>query len=298
MRTVLTGSLFLLAACGVVSTEPNGAQPIFPDAEETGIFNRMYTFTENADATIRVWTQEQGDATNLYEMRKKSDGTWSEVRQINEFPNQGMLTEPSFSPADGYLYYASNAVLPDRGRGQDPNIWRVAPTSRGWGAPEPLPDTINTGAAELGPVMDAQGRLYFTSNHQRGVGGHDVYEARYDAEVGDWVVTSMPGGFNSSRADAQLGVTPDGNRLFFYTYRQPKLGFVDIWTATRDEAGVWQQPVNLGPSVNTEGPDLGASVSLDGKTLYFSRDGRLMSIPMKEALQSEGWTGNEETNGD
>jgi Tol biopolymer transport system component len=291
MRTVLTGSLFLLAACGAVSSGPQGAQPIFPDGEEIGTFNRMYTFTENADATIRVWTQEQGDATNLYEMRKKADGTWSAVRQIDEFPNQGMLTEPSFSPADGYLYYASNAVLPQRGRGQDPNIWRVMPTSRGWGAPQPLSDAINTGASELGPVMDAQGRLYFTSNHQRGDGGHDIYEARFDDGAGDWVVTSMPKGFNSPRADAQLGVTPDGNRMFFYTYREPKLGFVDIWTATRGENGKWQQPVNLGPSVNTTGPDLGPSVSLDGKTLYFSRDGRLMSIPLSEALQSEGWTG-------
>ncbi|MEL7112829.1 MAG: hypothetical protein AAGK93_07795, partial [Pseudomonadota bacterium] len=138
-------------------------------------------------------------------------GAWSEAIEISEFPNNGMLTEPSFSPYDGYLYYSSNATLPSRGRGKDPNIWRVKPTAIAWEAPEPLDDTINTGASELGPVMDQEGRLYFTSNHSRGVGGHDIYEASRDATTGAWSVFSMPEGFNSSRADAQLAVTPDGN---------------------------------------------------------------------------------------
>lgn len=253
----------------------------------------MYTFAESADGKIRVWTQEQGDATNLYEMRKGADGNWSDVRQITEFPNQGMLTEPSFSASDGYLYYASNAVIPERGRGNDPNIWRAKPIRDGWAAPQPLSQAINTGARELGPVMDAQGRLYFTSDHSRGQGGHDVYEAIWNDTIQDWIVTAMPAGFNSPRADAQLAVTPDGNRIFFYSYRMPKLGFVDIWTAVRGVDGAWQTPVNLGEPVNTKGADLGPSVSPDGETFYFSRDGQLMQIPMREALAGEGWSGTE-----
>lgn len=293
LRVPLLAALIAVTACSAADAPIVEPQPIFPDLEKPGIFNRMYTFTENADATIRVWTQEQGDLTLLYESRKSEDGTWSEAIEISEFPNQGMLTEPSFSPADGYLYYASNAVLPDRGRGKDPNIWRVKATAIGWEAPEPLSDAINTGASELGPVMDSSGRLYFTSNHRRGTGGHDVYEANWDEAASDWVVKAMPAGFNSPRADAQLGVTPDGNRLFFYTYRQPKIGFVDIYTSTRDADGNWQQPVNLGPAVNTEGPDLGPSVSLDGETFYFSRDGQLMAMPLASALAGEGWTGHD-----
>ena len=289
MRHISIAALLLLVSCGgtETTTEPT---PIFPELEKPGVFERMYTFTENADATIRVWTQEQGDETALYESRKTEDGTWSEVVKITEFPNLGMLTEPSFSPYDGYLYYSSNATHPDLGIGKNPNIWRVKATAIGWEAPEALSTTINTGASELGPVMDAQGRLYFTSNHSRGVGGHDIYEAVWDDAVADWVISPMPEGFNSRRADAQLAVTPDGNRMFFYTYRQPKLGFVDIYTATRDADGNWQTPINLGPSVNTTGPDLGPSVSLDGQTFYFSRDGQLMQMPLSAAIKTEGWT--------
>jgi len=283
----------IFATLGLTACQPvsKGVTPIFPEMEKPNTFNRMYTFTQSADGNIRVWTQEQGDATNLYEMRRQDDGAWSDVRQITDFPNQGMLTEPSFSPADGFLYYASNAALPERGRGQDPNIWRVKPTAEGWAEPQPLSSAINTGARELGPVMDAEGRLYFTSDHSRGQGGHDIYEAVWNDTIQDWIVSDMPEGFNTPRADAQIAVTPDGNRMFFYTYRNPKLGFVDIWTATRGDEGVWQMPVNLGEPVNTKDADLGPSVSLDGETLYFSRDGQLMQIPMREALAGEGWTG-------
>ncbi|MHA7900608.1 MAG: TolB family protein [Henriciella sp.] len=291
MRLISLTALLGLASCGAAPT--NEPTPIFPELEKPGVFERMYTFTENADGTVRVWTQERADLTLLFESRKSEDGTWSEAMEITEFPNTGMLTEPSFSPFDGYLYYASNATLPSRGRGKDPNIWRVRSTAIGWEAPEPLSDTINTGASELGPVMDEKGRLYFTSNHSRGVGGHDIYEAEWDEATEDWTVKAMPDGFNTRRADAQLAVTPDGNRMFFYTYRQPKLGFVDIYTATRNAAGEWQMPVNLGEPVNTVGPDLGPSVSLDGKMFYFSRDGQLMQLPLKTALQGEGWTGED-----
>ncbi len=291
MRVVAILGVVLVAGCsdGKLNEEP---VPIFPELEKPGVFERMYTFTENEARTIRVWSQERSDLTLLFESRKSEDGKWSDAVEISEFPNSGMLTEPSFSPFDGYLYYSSNAVHPDVGRGKDPNIWRVRATAIGWEAPEPLPTSINTGASELGPVMDNQGRLYFTSNHSRGVGGHDVYEAQWDDTLGDWIVRDMPPGFNSSRADAQLAVTPEGDRLFFYTYRQPKLGFVDIYTAVRGPDGAWQQPVNLGPYVNTPGPELGPSVSLDGKTFYFSRDGQLMKMPLKTALKGEGWTGD------
>lgn len=293
LRYLAIVSMIWIAACDGSPADISSPTPIFPDLEKPGAFNRMYTFTENQEGTLRVWTQEQGDATWLYESRKRNDGNWSDPVQLNAFPNQGMLTEPSFSAYDGYLYYASNAVLPSRGKGQDPNIWRVEPTKNGWGTPEPLSHAINTGAAELGPVMDREGRLYFTTDFKRGRFGHDVVEAHWDEATEDWIVQPMPDAFNSFRADAQIGITPDGNRIFFYSHRTPKVGFVDIWTAQRDSEGNWQAPENMGEPVNTPGPDLGPSVSLDGETFYFSRDGQLMQMPLHQALSGVGWTGAE-----
>ncbi|MEQ9448535.1 MAG: hypothetical protein RLN70_06430, partial [Rhodospirillaceae bacterium] len=151
--------------------------------------------------------------------------------------------------------------------------------------PEPLPASINDGAEQLNPAMDREGRLYFTSNGYDSIGGHDIFEARFDEAVGDWTVSSMPEGVNDARADAHLAVTPDGNRLFFYSHRTPKLGVVDIWTSERGSDGVWQVPQNLGEPVNTPGIDFGAGLSGDGSILFFSRDGELMMISLEAALE-------------
>ncbi|MDJ0920800.1 MAG: hypothetical protein QNI84_06700 [Henriciella sp.] len=291
MRGVVLGWVLLISACGAQDAPPVGESAIFPDMELPGPFNRMYSYTESADKMHRVWTQERGDLTLLFEMRQDADGNWSEITEITGWPTQGFVGEASFSPFDGYLYYSSNALLESRGRGNDPNLWRVLPTETGWGEPEPLSDALNTGASELSPVMDEAGRLYYTSNHSDGAGGHDIYEARWNEALNDWTVLKMPDGINSRRADAQIGVTPDGQHLFFYTYRQPKLGYVDIWMTSRDENGIWGDPVNIGPPVNTEKPELGAGVSLDGQTFFFSRDGQLLQIPLEEAMANAGWTG-------
>ena len=92
----------------------------------------------------------------------------------------------------------------------------------------------------------------------------------------------MPDGINAFRADDHLAVTRDGQKLFFYSHRSPKLGVVDIWMTERNASGVWQAPRRLAEPVNSETIDFGASISADGATFYFSRDGALMAYPMRD----------------
>ncbi len=291
-RTGIFVSLLVLAACGAKVPEIDTPTPVLPDAEAPTVFTRAFGLTESPDGNIRVFAKEARDKTHLYEMRKQADGTWSEPAQL-EFPARIKLTTPSFSFADGMLYYSSDQDILERGQ-RDANIWRVAPTEDGWGEPEPLPASINTGADQLNPAMDEQGRLYFTDNGYDSEGGHDIFEAAREGEDGAWEISPMPEGFNSFRAEAHLAVTPDGNRLFFYSHRQPKLGSVDIWTAERGADGTWQAPQNLGEPVNTSGIDFGAGLSGDGSILFFSRDGELMMISLDAALAGVGTLGGED----
>lgn len=283
MRLPLIACLALTTACGAKVQTYDTPTPVLPEADAPTAFTRAYGLTESPDGKIRVFAKEDRDLTLLYEMRLQEDGTWSEPSEL-DFPKRIKLTNPSFSFADGMLYYASDADIFERGQ-RDGNIWRVAPTETGWGEPQPLPASINDGAEQLNPAMDREGRLYFTSNGYDSVGGHDIFEATYDEAAGDWTVSMMPEGVNDARADAHLAVTPDGNRLFFYSHRAPKLGVVDIWTSERGADGVWQAPRNLGEPVNTPGIDFGAGLSGDGSILFFSREGELMMISLEAALE-------------
>lgn len=64
----------------------------------------------------------------------------------------------------------------------------------------------------------------------------------------------------------------DGSTLYFASNRPGGYGGSDLYKS-KYEYGMWQAPVNLGPSVNTAGNELFPFFGIDG-VLYFSSDGR------------------------
>ncbi|MDA1336475.1 MAG: OmpA family protein [Bacteroidetes bacterium] len=67
--------------------------------------------------------------------------------------------------------------------------------------------------------------------------------------------------------------SPDGSRLYFSTdLPSPESqGGLDLWVSQRNGT-FWEEPVNLGPEVNTEGDEVFPTFDKNGR-LYFSSDG-------------------------
>lgn len=65
------------------------------------------------------------------------------------------------------------------------------------------------------------------------------------------------------------GLSADGETLFFSTMKSPGVGGFDIWTS--QWKGAWANPVNPGAPINSRQHEACASLSVDGKTLYFMR---------------------------
>ena len=74
---------------------------------------------------------------------------------------------------------------------------------------------------------------------------------------------------NDSIAFAHPAISADGKTLYFTSNLSGGYGGKDIWKSTMD-GKVWGQPVNLGPSVNTQGDEMYPYIADDDKTLYFS----------------------------
>ncbi|CAN0174372.1 unnamed protein product, partial [Chrysoparadoxa australica] len=77
---------------------------------------------------------------------------------------------------------------------------------------------------------------------------------------------------NSSYIEHSPLISPDGKRLYFSRkYHPENIGGVndseDIWMSEMDdETGEWQPAVNVGPPLNTEGPNFISSITnIDGK---------------------------------
>ena len=79
---------------------------------------------------------------------------------------------------------------------------------------------------------------------------------------------------NSSYWEGGACISPDGKTIFFISERNGGFGRADIWMSKRINKKEWGKPINLGPEINSEFDEVGAFLSPDGKTLFFSSNGK------------------------
>lgn len=134
---------------------------------------------------------------------------------------------------------------------------------------------LNTSYNEGAPTLEAAGNyMYFTAcNREDGKGGCDIYySARTDNRWKKGI--NLGGPVNTAYWESQPSLSSDGSRLFFVSNRPGGCGGMDIWVSKLVKDGRWSEPVNLGDIVNTPGDEMSPFIHFDGKTLYFSSNGR------------------------
>ena len=76
---------------------------------------------------------------------------------------------------------------------------------------------------------------------------------------------------NSPFRELAARLSPDELSLYLSSNRPGGEGAVDIWVSRRAcQECPWQEPINLGPNINSLGGDGGSSLSPDGHLLFFS----------------------------
>jgi Tol biopolymer transport system component len=126
-------------------------------------------------------------------------------------------------------------------------------------------------------VLLAKGELlYWTTESAEW--GADLYVA--DRE-GDAFVDPRPLRLNTSGAESNPAVSPDGRILVFQAYRElSAIGEQDLYLSERTEAG-WSRPRLLPEPINSPANDGYPSFSPDGRYFFFASDRR---------LPGEGWS--------
>lgn len=143
-----------------------------------------------------------------------------------------------------------------------------------WSAPKPISENINTKYNEGFASITADGRtIVFTScNRPDGVGSCDLYSSQKVGDIWSTPVNLGPT-VNSGSWDSGPSLSADGSVLYFSSERGGGIGGKDLWVTTKNEAGEWQKPENLGPKVNSKFSEVTPFVHADGRTLFFASDG-------------------------
>lgn len=144
---------------------------------------------------------------------------------------------------------------------------------------ENLAKTINTEYQEYVPVINAdQSEMFFTSRRPGCVGGGfdesigDHYEDLFysEKENGEWKEAKNIGEpINSSRHDATVALSVDGNNLFLYKDNERGIG--NVFMSVR-KGLTWSEPEALPSPINSKNNEKSASFDNTGKIIYFVSD--------------------------
>lgn len=143
--------------------------------------------------------------------------------------------------------------------------------------PVNIGEAINTDFSEYSPSLTADEKtIYFTRKQKRE--RRSIYEPAeyediyYSHKVnGKWKQAENIGQpVNTDGNEGFLSISADGQHLFYTACNRPEgVGSCDIYYSRRMGSS-WENPSNMGTSVNSREWDSQPSVTADGKTLYFT----------------------------
>ncbi|MEX1239758.1 MAG: hypothetical protein WEB30_08575 [Cyclobacteriaceae bacterium] len=190
--------------------------------------------------------------------------------------------DPEFTP-DGRVMFFSRDGAPDSegigdlflSRQTDPN------DDLAWDEPVNLGPHVNTAEHESNPcyvAAESGGTLYFSRSAEGSPPTGDIYKVSMSRDGR----TSGPAVFVTELnepvpiGDHAPTVRADGRELIFWSggaagSRPGGVGLADLWVSTRQSVNdPWSAPRNLGMPVNSPFAELSATLSHDGRMLFFT----------------------------
>lgn len=198
---------------------------------------------------------------------QKEEDHWNEPRPLSfvAFPDD-IDPGAAFLSADGTKLYLTGCGW-GRDSGCDLYVSHLDIGSQ-WSMPRRIEGSVNTGSWESQPCVSADGKeLYFVSRRN----GHaDLYCCRRNADRSWGDPQNLGAPINTKGSEMAPFLHPDGRTLYFSSDSHVGMGGFDLFMSRRDENGQWQEPVNLGFPINTQGDEINFFVAADGRTAFIS----------------------------
>lgn len=179
-----------------------------------------------------------------------------------------------------------DAKLPD---GQFPEkVFFAEKGENGWSEPKALDEFFSRSEHKSILSLSPDGNRLFLFKNDKG--GKSIYVSNY--LNGEWQEPEkLPYPINSDWDETHAGLSPDQSTLFFTSNRPGGYGGLDVYMSRLDEYGEWEEPVNLGPHINTEKDEETPMLHPDGQTLYFASEGH-SSMGRFDVFYSQMQSGN------
>lgn len=134
-----------------------------------------------------------------------------------------------------------------------------------WSEAVNLGPVVNSPFVDFLPNLSRDGlSLYFASNRPAGRGALDIWVSQRASHDAPWSAPVNLGAIiNTAGVETAPDLSRDGHYLFFSSNHPGGFGDHDIWVSWRertDDDFAWEPAVNLGPNVNSNAFEAGASL--------------------------------------
>ena len=206
----------------------------------------------------------------IYEAHQQGEA-YGEAESMPFNSDEFSTAHPSLTADGNTLYFSSD--MPGGYGGMD--LYKSTKENGRWSPAFNLGVQINTEGNELFPVIHKSGKLYFSSNGHKGLGGLDIYSVDVLADGSFSVLENIGFPINSTDDDFSLILTDDGFCGFFSSDRTGGAGRDDIYSikkiATPAEVLVYdaltKQPIE-GATVNSTCRNNERSTNIEGKANF------------------------------
>lgn len=248
----------LVFAQGVISTEPSHESALAFNQDMT----ELYLNRREPDKSYKIYTM------------KFSNGKWSKAELASFYSNNDdgySDYRPRLNPQGDRLYFNSDRPLDGDTISTGPHQWYLQKDDNSWGQPILLGEPSTDGIV-VDVTSSENGNLYFSSNKKDGKPEEEkiYFSANQNGQY--LSAKEMGAEINSSEQWTCCPfIAPDESYMIYDSPRDGGYGWVDLYISF-NQNGKWTKSYNLGPTVNTEYGEGLATVSPDGKYLFFYRD--------------------------
>jgi outer membrane protein OmpA-like peptidoglycan-associated protein/tetratricopeptide (TPR) repeat protein len=164
--------------------------------------------------------------------RSDVDGnTWKNDQNFPYNNDEYSVGHPALTYDGNTMYFVSD--MPGGYGSTDIYITKKDSSGGDWGTPKNLGPDINTEGREMFPYVDSSGQLYFSSDAHGGLGGLDIFRARYNDSTARWgKIRNIGAPINSSYDDFGLVYGKDRSYGYLTSNRPDGKGLDDIYEFT------------------------------------------------------------------
>ena len=245
---------------------PQGFNPAILD------LNGSFKFNVEIKKCNEIYFTTIGSSENIYVSKKKNE-KWS-------LPKIASFSDPNYNDADPFLtkngnkiYFISKRPTHATDKKLDFNIWYADNKNGEWTKPKPLPEPINSDEFdEYFFSISDKGNAFFSSNRTGGKGSFDIYTTKIigDNEFSEPKNVGTP--ISTEKYEFDPYISPDETFIIFSINEK---GNSSIYYSYKNQNNNWTKPQNLGDKINITRQDFAPSLSVDGKFIFFSNNGKL-----------------------